>query len=101
MTNLQAIIGELKITGYSELAVEKALLDAGLNPTDTYNSSASNKIIAKAAIEVLEGMLAVEKVSEGGYSITYSREGVMLLIASLKKKHNIINGREIKALNVW
>ena len=72
MTNLEAITAEIGIPGFNDLAVQKALLDVGLNPDDTY--TAGNTSIKYAAIAVLKGMLGLKQITEGGYTIIYAIE---------------------------
>lgn len=70
MTNLEAITYSIGIPGYSEGALQKALLDAGLNPDDAY--TANNKSIDQAALVVLKAMLGIQSIQEGDYQIQYA-----------------------------
>lgn len=75
MTNKEAVIATLQITGYSDGAIEKALLDNGLNGADTYVIE-NSKNVRLVSIEVLQGMLSLSSVSEGGYTVSYSAAGI-------------------------
>lgn len=77
MTIKEAVIATLQITGYSDSAIEKALLDNGLNGEDTYTSTMI-KSVGVVAIEVLQGMLSLASITEGGYSVSYSIAGIQL-----------------------
>ena len=88
MTNLEATIAAIQTPGYDEGAVGKALIDAGINGADQY-SSGNAKSLDLVAIEVLTGMLAVASISEGGYRIGYSEEGLKVRIGMLKAKWGI------------
>ena len=70
MTNLEAITASIGIPGFSDLAVQKALIDLGLLSSDTY--IAGNILIDKAALVVLKGMLGLRQIQEGDYSIVYA-----------------------------
>lgn len=70
MTNLEAITASIGIPGFSDGAVTKALLDAGLDPSGIY--TAGNTSIDLAALVVLKGMLGLQQIQEGDYSITYA-----------------------------
>jgi len=101
MTNKEATIAALQITGYSDSAIEKALLDNGLNGDLTYDPS-NAKGIDLIAIEVLQGMLAVASVSEGGLSVSYSVSGIKARIDYLKGKNGIpLDGPTVNVANVW
>lgn len=95
MTNKEAIQAALQVNGYSETAVDKGLIDAGLNADDAY-SSANAKAMDFIAIDVLKGMLSVERIQEGGYSITYSIEGVKLRLNYLLGKYKLLEKATLK-----
>lgn len=101
MTNSEATIAVITIPGYSVDGVEKALLDNGLVGTDTY-VIANEKAIDYAAIEVLYGMLALASVSEGGYSIGYSTEGILVRLGILNNKYGLgFNNKVQNASYYW
>jgi len=100
MTIKDATIAALQITGYSDSAIDKALLDNGLNGDDTYTSS-NAKSIDLIAIEVLQGMMAVASVSEGGFSVSYSLGGIKARLDYLNAKNGITTGPVVKGVNVW
>jgi len=100
MTIKDATIAALQITGYSDSAIDKALLDNGLNGALTYDSS-NAKSIDLVAIEVLQGMMAVASVSEGGFSVSYSLAGIKARLDYLNAKNGITTGPVVKGVNVW
>lgn len=83
MTILEATIAAVQIPGYSEIAVEKALIDYSLNAAGTY-SVADKAAVNQAALVVLKGMLAVAETSEGDYTIKYSVDGIKARIKYLE-----------------
>lgn len=99
MTNREALIAELQISGYSENAVDKALLDAGLVGGGTYTPD-NTKQVAIATVKVLNTMLGTKSVSEGDLSITYS---IGERIAAINDEHGLlVKGRPtVTARNVW
>lgn len=101
MTKKEAVIAALQITGYSDAAVEKALLDNAITGSGIYSSS-DRGIIDTVAIEVLQGMLSVASISEGGMSVTYSIQGVKDRIAYLQVKNGIDpGGPKVRRRDVW
>lgn len=70
MTNLEAITASIGVPGFNDLAVQKALIDVGLSSGDEY--TAGNQLIDKAALKVLKGMLGLQQIQEGDYSIVYA-----------------------------
>jgi hypothetical protein len=100
MTNKEAVIATIQITGFPDAGVNKALLDAGIDETVNY-SVGNKKIIDLAAIEVLQGMLAVASVSEGSYSISYSIAGVQARISYLSGLHGISTQPKVRAVKLW
>lgn len=73
MTNLEAITASIGIPGFSDGAVTKALLDAGLDPSGSYDPATTKRIDA-AALVVLKGMLGLEEIQEGDYAVKYTIE---------------------------
>lgn len=101
MTNKEATIAALQITGYSDSAIEKTLLDNGLNGDLTYDPS-NSKGIDLIAIEILQGMLSVASVSEGGFSVSYSIPGIQARIDYLNAKNGITTGvPTVKGVDIW
>jgi len=98
MTNAEAVAAAIQIQGYSADALNKALADAEITGSSTY-SSASKNAINMVAVEVLQGMLAVTQMQEGGYSITFSASGIQARI-------NYLSGIEsaepkVMAMHLW
>ncbi len=96
MTNLEAITAAIGIPGFSDLAVQKALLDAGLDPAGTY--IANDVSVTKAALVVLKGMLGLQQIQEGDYSITYA---IKERIAAIEDELGIGNDRVQNASFFW
>lgn len=76
------MIAECEPYSASGFALDKALMDVGISPDVAY-STASSMIITKAAVEVLSKMLSVTSESEGGYSQSYSPQGLKARIKQL------------------
>lgn len=100
MTNKDAVIATLQITGYSDSAIDKALLDAGLNGSDTYKVDNTTGI-GKVAIEVLQSMLSLASVSEGNYHVSYSLAGIKLRLDYLNTLYGLIGGPIVRGASVW
>lgn len=102
MTIKEATIAALQVSGYSDSAIEKALLDNGLNGSDSY-SSGNSKDVDLIAIEVLQGMLSVASVTEGGFSVSYSIIGIKNRLAYLSAKNGIsdVTKPSISSPKVW
>ncbi len=100
MTNKEAVIAALQIIGYSDIAVEKALLDAGIDGNGTYTPDTGAQIDS-VAVEVLQGMLSLASVSEGGYSVSYSVAGIEARIDYLNGRNGISAQPTVTARNVW
>ncbi len=94
MNNKEAVIATLQITGYPDNAIEKALFDNVLDGEDSYSIN-NKELVDSISINVLQGMLSVASISEGGYSVSYSIEGVKLRLAQLGA------GPTVKAVNFW
>lgn len=101
MTNKEAVIATLQITGYSDSAIEKALLDNGLNGEDTYTTTIKQSI-GTVAIEVLQGMLSLASVTEGGYSVSYSVAGIQARLGILNGLYGVAAPvPTVTSPNVW
>lgn len=101
MTNTEAIIATLQIAGYSDSAIQKALLDSNINGDGLYDGS-NAKDIDLIAIEILQGMLSVASVTEGGYSVSYSLNGIKARLDFLNGKYGLETGKpSISAPKVW
>jgi hypothetical protein len=71
MTNQEAIIAAIGVTGWQEAAVCKAMIDLDITANALYVKT-SSLIVNTAALQVLRGMLGLQSIQEGGYSITYA-----------------------------
>lgn len=100
MTNTEAVKRAIQIPGYSEEAIEKFLFDAGIDGTVNYIASDKSKINL-IAIEALKGMLAVMSITEGGYSISYSVEGIKERLGYLETVEGISGQPKVRAVKLW
>jgi hypothetical protein len=104
MTIKEALIAALQVTGYSEAAIDKALLDAGLNGILTYDpltDTTLTRAVNMAALVILKGMLTVQSIEEGGYKIAYSVEGIKLRIAQIEGIYGLSEKPTIKRRAFW
>lgn len=90
MTNKEAIINAIGVTGWQEGTVDKALIDFAIVPTDAYQA-VNASTVNKAALQVLKAMLAVASMQEGGFSVSYSVEGIKARITDLEGVTGVIN----------
>jgi hypothetical protein len=100
MTIKEATIAALQVPGYSDSAIEKALLDNGLNGNDVYNGSQSSTVNL-VAVEVLKGMKAIASVTEGGYSVSYSLAGIESRLGELEGVEAFVQPKVTSPKNVW
>jgi hypothetical protein len=101
MTKQEALIAEVQVSGIPDNSIAKALIDYAIDGSATY-TAADSDLITKAAIEILEGMLALASVTEGGYSVTYSIPGIEARLKYLKDKTGITTGLPtIKGVRPW
>lgn len=102
MTNLEAAIAVITVpvSSYPSVSVEKALADQGLQPAGVYDSS-NAKGIDFAAIKVLRGMLALTKISEGGFELQFSTEGIKAILIGLEEQYSVTTGPTIRARQLW
>lgn len=73
MTNRDALISEIQIASVSDNAIDKAIIDLNINADGVYNYS-YREDIARAALMVLKGMVAIKSIQEGGFAITFQVE---------------------------
>jgi hypothetical protein len=102
MTNKEALVrGVLSGFSVDSFQADKVLLDAGVNGGTEYIAS-NEKAIDECAVRLLYSH-CISSVSEGGYSISYSREAVENLINRLCNKWGLDNPLQptIKAINLW
>ena len=97
MTNLEALQAVVDIDQISAASFEKAVIDAGLLPTDNY-VIASKDLLNAAGVAVLNGWIA-SSMSEGGYSISFDRKAIDAKIQAL---NGVSGARGIKNIsNIW
>jgi hypothetical protein len=87
MTKKEALVATLQVS-VPDISLEKAMIDQAITGTDVY-ASTDEKDIDLCAIKILQGLLAVPNISEGGMSISYDREGIQAVLLLLAKKHSI------------
>jgi hypothetical protein len=88
MTNLEAVKGEIAPFTADKLQIEKALIDNNLTGTTAY-SITNSKAIAKVSIIVLTSFLALASESEGNFSQSYDKAGLLSKIAALAKSNGL------------
>jgi hypothetical protein len=90
MTVKEALQGALDGLSFSDIALEKALLDQELIPADTY-ASANGKRIDLAAVELLLMACTQPDVQEGGYGLSHPDflRKVQARLLYLARKHNL------------
>lgn len=76
MTLYEAVKSELLQYSASKGSIEKALTDAGLGASDTYDPTAHKTAVAKVVITILRRLLSLSSENEGGFSQSYSIEGL-------------------------
>jgi uncharacterized protein DUF6706 len=83
MTNLEAITASIgiPIPPYSESSLQKALLDAGLDPAGIYSID-SKTTISYAALVVIKGLLGLKSIQEGDFAVVYDLQGRLKQIES-------------------
>jgi hypothetical protein len=87
MTNKEALIAALQIS-VEDATLIKALIDLDVDGSETY-SKVNATAIDKCAIEVLQGILSMPDVSEGGYSVKYDRKAVESRLSFLSQKTGV------------
>jgi hypothetical protein len=88
MTNLEAVKGEIAPFTADKLAIDKVLTDNNLTGTSAYSTS-NSKAIAKVSIVVLTSFLALASESEGNFSQSYDKAGLLSKIAALAKSNGL------------
>jgi hypothetical protein len=87
MTNKEALIAALQIS-VEDATLDKVLIDLDVIGSDTYSKDNATAI-DKCAIEVLQGLLSMPDVSEGGYSVKYDRKAVEARLSYLSQKTGV------------
>jgi hypothetical protein len=102
MTKKEALIAALQIS-VEDATLEKALIDNDVIGSETYTKSNATTIDL-CAIEVLQGILSIPDVTEGGYSVKYDRAAVQARLTYLSIKNGVDNPsipRITDASNRW
>lgn len=86
MTNKEALIATLQISGMPDNSLEKALADRGINSAGTYGSTQTAGL-DQTTMDLLWGLLNQPDVSEGGYSIRYDSKSVLARLTFLANKY--------------
>lgn len=98
---IREALKEVVVFEVSELALDKALIDAGLTGTDNYDTVTAQDIDL-AALPLLRRLVLQADITEGGYSIKYDRNAVLKLIASIENTYGIYDaGNAVRGVNVW
>lgn len=84
-----AVVAEIEPYTTSINVVEKAILDCGLEGNNYYVPVEHKKSVAKAAVLVLQKMLALTNTSFSGQSQSYSTEELKKRINALAAENNI------------
>lgn len=90
MTNKEALVAVLGGFEVPDDTLEKALLDVGIRGAQEYVSDNAEDIDV-CAIDILQLLLSVPNVSEGGYSISYDRGAIKERLNFLSAKHSLLN----------
>lgn len=101
MTNKEAL-KEVLMVSVSDLALDKALLDADITGNNTYAKENKGNIDL-CAIEVLTWLLSTPDISEGDYSVSYDRKAVQSRLDLLNLKYNptSVTKPKITGVRVW
>ena len=105
MSNKEALIVEVGIQVTDGL-LEKGLTDNGLISVDVYTLPNETKVL-RAAMQILFKVSFITSISEGGYSISFDKEGVLSRLKFLSIKsgdYSILNALKtptVKQVNVW
>ena len=87
MTKKEALVAVLQIS-VPDLTLEKTMIDNAITGADAY-SVADEKGIDLCAVVILQGLMSVPNITEGGMSVTYDRNGLHSRLLSLAKKHDL------------
>jgi len=101
MTNIEALRATVAPYEADTTTLTKGLLDAGLDADATYGDE---KKIDLVAIKILQKAMMLTGESEGGYSKSFSRDGVKSVLLMLCHKHGVSVeglGGTIKAVRLW
>lgn len=101
MTNKEALMA---VVGFevSDDAIDKSLVDAGIKGAEEYTTNDAEDIDL-CAIDLLQLLLSVPNVSEGGYSISYDRTAIKDRLNFLSGKHGLMNPSSpfITSKSIW
>lgn len=89
MTNYQAVKADLLRYTVSKIAIDKALILAGLDPVKDFDPG--NQIeVAKIVVKLLRGCIMIKSESDGGSSQSFgSSEDLIAYICSYASENNI------------
>ena len=104
MTNKEALTGGvLDGINVSDIRANKALLDAGMDAAADY-TPAGQKAIDLAAVSILQSCYT-DSISEGGFSVRYSREAIRQKLLALANQYglkDVVPGPKLSnATNRW
>ena len=88
MNNKEALIAEIEPYTPSGMTIQKALMDSGVDPSDTYEV-AGKRNIAVAAIKVLKKLIVLRSESLGKSSQSYNVDKLEDRIKDLCKDNGL------------
>lgn len=89
MTLYKAVKSELLQYTASRSTIDKALADAGLESSETYRSADHKQTVAKVVVSILRRFLSLQSESEGGFSQSYSIDGLKKYLKSFAAENGI------------
>lgn len=87
----------------SETTLAKIIEDHSLLAAGTYSAAEHRKLIDLCLIDVYRKLLSRPDVSEGGYSVRWTKEGLQAAIKGLYDKWGLSDPAipKIRSVNVW
>lgn len=76
MNLYEAVKAELLQYTASRSTIDKALADAGLESSDIYKPADHKTAVATVVVSILRRLLSLQSESEGGFSQSYSIDGL-------------------------
>jgi hypothetical protein len=92
----EALIAKVQIAGFDANAIEVALIDNELPGDEDYTPATHRKVVEKAALEVLHGMVQTS-FTEGDMTKTWSLDAINKRIAFLSGTGT----PKVRAISVW
>lgn len=89
MTLYEAVKSELLQYTASRSTIDKALADVGLESSEVYKPADHKETVAKVVLGILRRFLSLQSESEGGFSQSYSIDGLKRYIAFYAKDNGL------------